>query len=467
MPREWRMLFAIVGLGLLARVSWAISVPLLDGETYYWVWSKNLALSYLDHPPMVAYLIRLTTAVNDGRLWVRLGALAGGVVTSLALFALGREMFSARAGLVAAGVFQIVPVLAGSGLFITPEAPLLMWWSVAMLAAWRAITRRPGWWLAAGAAIGLGMLSKLTMLALPAGVVGFALSRHRGALTQRWAYAGAALAVVLCTPVVIWNAANGWATLRYVRAERFQQVPAGIHGLSTVAIEQFAFTGVIFLMLWWIAARALRRHADARFAFLLWMTLPTVAVVGIVVYAWGGAHGYWLAPAYLALSVTLGALWPGRAAAAAVAVNAALVVYATVLPFIPWLPAIDAATESVSGWSEAAARVDQLARELAAPVVLAVPVDHFEAAAQLTYYTHRRYRVTVMPEPYKASVWPHPRQLRAASIVWIVDRRWAAPPPHRYFTGVQERGELPVVVRGREVRRFSFWTANGLVPQSP
>jgi 4-amino-4-deoxy-L-arabinose transferase-like glycosyltransferase len=460
-------LLAIVVLGLLIRIGWAVSVPLLDGETYYWVWSKHLATSYLDHPPMVAYLIRLTTALDDGRLWVRLAPLAGGAVATLALFALGREMFSARAGLIAAGVFQIVPVLAGSGLFATPEAPLLTWWSLAMLAAWRAIAVHPRWWLVAGAAIGFGMLSKLTMLALPAGIMGFALSRHREVLRQRWALTGAVLAVALCTPVLVWNAGNGWATVRYVRTERVQQVARGIPGLGTIVVEQFAFTGVMFLLLWWAAVRALRRRADERFAFLLWMSLPTFLLVGAVVYAWGGAHGYWLAPAYLALAVALGAQWPGRAATGAIAVNAVLVVYAAALPYIAWLPAIDAATESVSGWSEVAARVDDLARELPAPVALAVPVHHFEAAAQLTYYTRQRYRVTVMPEPYKASVWPHPKQLRAASIIWIVERRWTVPPPDRYFTGVQERGELPVVVRGREVRRFSFWTANGLVPQSP
>jgi 4-amino-4-deoxy-L-arabinose transferase-like glycosyltransferase len=61
--------------------------------------------------------------LGDGRLWVRPGPLVGGVITSLALFALGREMFSARTGLIAAGVFQVVPVLAGRGLFSTPEAP--------------------------------------------------------------------------------------------------------------------------------------------------------------------------------------------------------------------------------------------------------------------------------------------------------------------------------------------------------
>jgi hypothetical protein len=340
-------------------------------------------------------------------------------------------MFSARTGLIAASVFQVVTVLAGSGLFST----------------------------AAGAAIGCGMLSKLTMLALPIGVAGFVLTRHRSALRHGSTYVGAALSSALFVPVLAWNAANGWAALRYVRTERMQQVASGLHGLGAIVIEQLAFTGVMFLVLWWTIARGIRRRADDRMAFLLWLSVPTFVLMAVVVYGAGGAHGYWLVPAYLALAVALGAVWPGRVAAGIMAANAALFVYATLAPHIPALPAVDAATESVSGWREAAARVDDLAAALPRPVVLAVPIQHFEAAGHLTYHTRQRYPVTVLPEPYRGSVWPHPAAFRGVSIIWIVERKWTIPPPERYLLEPQERGSLPVFVRGREIRRFSFWTA--------
>ena len=40
-------------------------IPFYSDETYYWTWSKKLALSYFDHPPMVAYLIKATTLFGD------------------------------------------------------------------------------------------------------------------------------------------------------------------------------------------------------------------------------------------------------------------------------------------------------------------------------------------------------------------------------------------------------------------
>ena len=44
-----------------------------DSESYYWCWSQRLALSYYDHPPAVAWLIRLFTDIGgDTSLWVRM-----------------------------------------------------------------------------------------------------------------------------------------------------------------------------------------------------------------------------------------------------------------------------------------------------------------------------------------------------------------------------------------------------------
>lgn len=142
-PRERLILTGIVLGGLALRAVMSATIPLLDGETYYWVWSKTPALSYLDHPPFLAYLIRLTTALGDGELWVRLGPLIAGVVTPLALFTLSREMFGVRAGLIAVAVFQLVPVLFGAGLFATPETPLFLWWSLAFVCARRALWESP------------------------------------------------------------------------------------------------------------------------------------------------------------------------------------------------------------------------------------------------------------------------------------------------------------------------------------
>src|SRR2546422_7240657 len=89
------------------------AAPLIDDEAYYWLWAHHLDWSYLDHPPIIAYIVFLTTRGGDSAIWIRLGALLLGAATTYALFLLGREMFGARAGFIAAVLFPISPVLAG------------------------------------------------------------------------------------------------------------------------------------------------------------------------------------------------------------------------------------------------------------------------------------------------------------------------------------------------------------------
>ncbi len=458
-PRERLILTGIVLAGLAVRAVMAASVPLLDGETYYWVWSKALALSYLDHPPFLAYLIRLTTIFGDGEVWVRLGPLLAGVVTPLALFTLGREMFSVRAGLIAAGVYQLVPVLTGSGLFATPETPQLLWWSLALVCARRALWGEPRWWIATGAAIGLGMLSKMTMIALPLGILGFVLTRRRDALRHPWSHAGAAVSVALFLPVVIWNATHQWANIRYVLHERPHQLPPGLAGVLSMAIELVPFTFAMLPLLFWVLVRAARDRRDDRVSFMLWMVVPTLILMVVVTALGGSAHGYWAGPAYLGLAVLLGAYWPGRPAAVAMGANAVLMAYAVLLPLIPWLSAPPGVPESVAGWPEVAQRAEALAAGLPQPAIFVV--DHFEGAAQLAYHTRRRRPVTI-PKPFLGSVWTSPSQLPVASAVWVAASEWRpTAQPEEFFSNVTPRESLLIVARGREVRRFNFWTATG------
>jgi hypothetical protein len=69
--------------------------------------------------------------------------------------------------------------------------------------------------------------------------------------------------------------------------------------------------------------------------------------------------------------------------------------------------------------------------------------------------------VTIVPEPRRKSVWPAPSEFRQASVIWIVASGWRVAPPEAYFQAPAHRGSLPIVVRGREIRRFQFWTAEG------
>src|SRR5436309_15411120 len=128
---------------------------------------------------MMAYIVFLTPRFGDDAIWIRLGALLIGAATTYALFLLGRELFSARTGFIAAVLFQIVPLLTGSCLLATPDGPLFLAWTLALRYVWQALHGRPRRWAGAGIVVGLGLLSKLYMVFLAAGVLIFHLFHLR------------------------------------------------------------------------------------------------------------------------------------------------------------------------------------------------------------------------------------------------------------------------------------------------
>ncbi|MFX7167301.1 hypothetical protein ABTI49_19825, partial [Acinetobacter baumannii] len=59
--RQWLGVFALIAAMTLMRIVYASVLDLRTDEAYYWTWSKESALSFLDHPPMIAWFIRFGT----------------------------------------------------------------------------------------------------------------------------------------------------------------------------------------------------------------------------------------------------------------------------------------------------------------------------------------------------------------------------------------------------------------------
>src|SRR5260370_14678670 len=121
----WRPAIGLIAYAVVLRLIYAGSVEMMPEEAYYWSYSRHLDFGYLDHPPMVAWLIRLGTDLfGQTEFGVRAGALCCGAVTSVFVYKLARNLFG-EAGAVAAWLLaQALPYLFLSGLLITPDCPL-------------------------------------------------------------------------------------------------------------------------------------------------------------------------------------------------------------------------------------------------------------------------------------------------------------------------------------------------------
>ncbi|MCU0661676.1 MAG: glycosyltransferase family 39 protein [Myxococcota bacterium] len=165
------------------RLFFASSLELAPDEAYYWLWSRHLLLAYPDHPPMVAYLIRLGTAVDsDTELGVRLCFALSTVPSMLLTFVLAMQLgLTAGWATTAASIATLLPIVSAGSLIATPDTPLGLAWLLCTLSLVRLQKQdRPAsWWdyFALAASVALGLWSKHSAL-LCIGVVIVAMVRQ-------------------------------------------------------------------------------------------------------------------------------------------------------------------------------------------------------------------------------------------------------------------------------------------------
>ena len=227
---QWRVAaIGLVGYLFLLRLLYLGLPDLLVEEAYYWNYAEHPALSYLDHPPMVAWLIWSGTHLfGDTEFGIRVGAVACWFLTAAFAYGTARDLFDKSTAFRAVLLVAVLPFFFLFGFYITPDAPLTACWAGAIFFLQRALLgeRRRAWW-GVGLCIGLGLLSKYTIALLaPATLIFLLIDRP----SRRWLrrpepFAAAVLALVLFLPVIVWNANNQWASFAFQSVRRLAKAP--------------------------------------------------------------------------------------------------------------------------------------------------------------------------------------------------------------------------------------------------
>ncbi|WKA31900.1 glycosyltransferase family 39 protein [Bradyrhizobium roseum] len=234
------------------RLVYAGVLDLRTDEAYYWTWSKESALAFLDHPPGIAWLIRLGTAIfGDTRIGVRFGGIVAMLVTQLLLADIVRRVtHDARAV-----VFAVLLPEAALyyGLLMAKVAPDTAMIPCAVAMLWSLVrlhkSGNPRWWLAAGLFAGLAMLSKFTAIMLMPAVLAFVLvpDWRRRWLLSPWPWLAALLAVIVFLPVLIWNAEHDWASFRFQFVRAVATHPFSFRTVGEFIGLQFGLVGFVLL----------------------------------------------------------------------------------------------------------------------------------------------------------------------------------------------------------------------------
>lgn len=285
-----------------------VRAPVIGDEAYYWLWSKHLAWGYHDHPPLIGWLIAASTAFSNATFWVRFPALVCFILASVVFYLLAGEFLPNQSRAIRTLLFFLyIPILATSTVAVFTDTPLLLSWILCMWASWKA-QKNPRYWLLAGTAVGLSILSKLIGVFLPASLaLFFFLNRQaRSNLARREFQIGAALAMLIPLPVWIWNLRHGFENFVFQAHDHLSIHP--VHPFTSflgyVGVQSLCVSPFLFLLMVAAFVILIRESAkgDVVSQFLLAFALPIHLFFGLLPF-WARVGVHWAAPGYLALLI--------------------------------------------------------------------------------------------------------------------------------------------------------------------
>ncbi len=216
-------------IGALAFVKLAIHLVtnalggygIFRDELYYIACSKNLALGYVDQPPLSIYLLSVSRAIfGDSLFAIRLLPAVAGAFTVLLVGLMVRRLGGGKPAVLIAGLaVMLAPIqLAMFSVYSMNGIDMLLWTALAYVIILLIQEDQPKWWITLGLLMGLGLLNKIGMLWFGFGFfVALLVTPLRRHFKTKWPWISGALAALLFAPFIIWNVFNDFAHLEFIR----------------------------------------------------------------------------------------------------------------------------------------------------------------------------------------------------------------------------------------------------------
>ncbi|MGA9330938.1 MAG: glycosyltransferase family 39 protein [Bradyrhizobium sp.] len=447
---------------VLLRLVGAAWTPLTFDEAYYWIWSKHLAFGYYDHPPGVALVIRLGTMIaGDTEFGVRLVSILLALPMSFAVYRSAEILFGGQRVAATATILLNVTLMAAVGtLIVTPDSPLLVASSFVLFFLAKVLeSGRGAWWLAVGAAAGVALASKYTAMFFGPAILIWLISspKLRTWLASPWLYLGGLVALIVFSPVILWNADHGWVSFikQLGRSEVVQFKPGFIGELIPT---QIAFATPLVFILGAMGLYALARREGGALAARALINAMFWTIT--LYFLWHSLHARveanWFAPVYPAFAIAAAVAanltrWEPRpqrvvnfclrwASPVGILMFAALIVQADTGVLTGFRR--DATVRSVGvGWQTLAAEIEAVRTRVGASCVLA---PDYGTASWLTFYLPKG---TCVIQPTQRIRWvnmgqPDPAKL-SGKLLWVDEVRASIQPyVAETFAKVERVGEF-------------------------
>ncbi|MFH0813911.1 MAG: glycosyltransferase family 39 protein, partial [Pseudomonadota bacterium] len=476
------LIWAFIVFLFLVRLVYSAIMDLSPEEAYYWNYAMHPALSYFDHPPMVAWVISMGTFLfGKTEIGVRIGGIILALGSTFLIYFLGKMWFDNKSGLWAALLFQVIPIYFIYGFTITPDIPLIFFWLMTMYLVSISLLGDKKWgWYAAGFTLGCSMLSKYPgVFLVPSTFLFLLVNRgYRKWLWRKEPYIALIISLLVISPVIVWNYQHHWASFNFQFSQRFSK--DAHHPLLYFLRFLGSQMGVLFptfffgLLLVLVASFRLSiKDWDPKWKFVFFYSFPLLLLFSFYSTK-GEVKVNWALPGYLSLFI---AAYPcyrylrrkakGRWKVVVSRVTA-FSIYAMPVVFLFFLyhlsigiPLVPPLTK-LGGWEQLGAAMEKeemaMEKETGRDPFL-VGMSKYHIAAELAFYTDEPYDTfssNLFGGPSLAfEYWTHKKVLQNRDALVI-----SKEPPNldflkNYFVRVDKRIRPIVVTRqGQTIQSF-------------
>jgi 4-amino-4-deoxy-L-arabinose transferase-like glycosyltransferase/membrane-associated phospholipid phosphatase len=312
---------AFLRLALIGRIE------LSGDEVHYWTYTRYPSLSYFDHPPLIAWIIKLSTSIfGNNEFAVRLPAVLLFFFTGYFLYRLAKKLFGEKIAVLSIILLNIVPVFSFLGaVMMVPDSPLAFFWMAFVYLFWETMrpakdAAEPGdktgknWYLL-GIIFGFSLLSKYNgiLLAFSAFLYILLDKNNRFWLKRKEPYQALFIAFAFFSPVVLWNLKYNFASfgfqLKHGLAASGASFSLAQFGQSLGA--QAGYISPLFFLLYWaclfLMGIGLLKNKDEKTLLLFCFSFPTLILFNTI-SIFKAILPHWPAMGYLILTIAVARL---------------------------------------------------------------------------------------------------------------------------------------------------------------
>lgn len=242
-------------LSLVVKLVFAALIPLSADEAYYWVWSQKPQLSYFDHPPLVSWLFYLGHFLEPLMNAVRWPAvLLGHGIIGLWFLLLKNHITTDK---FRTWIYLVLfsPLLGFGSLIVTPDLPVLFFWSLSLVFAVQALEQKKlSSYFLLGVSLGLGFCSKYhIVLFVPCLLAYLSIEEKWHAVNWKGVFLTLVSGFIFCSPVILWNIQNNFASFEFQLKHGLERGSYEPEWTITYVLGQII---ILFPLIFWAALKA-------------------------------------------------------------------------------------------------------------------------------------------------------------------------------------------------------------------